>query len=302
MEQIAQATTSYISLPKKVVLNTYESEEENQHFYDCSFKIPMDIPAGPTGLYSVTINEALFYATFPILAAGDYITFTWSVNTEIKKYTITIDKDYYSLDYLGFIQLLNSFMKTDKCPFVFENSFAANQIQGFSLTYFSGDISTPSFSPPNTQFKIEYSVNFGYIFNNLSKSVMSSPIKKQIVNADLSTSEITTYSIFWSTWRFSGPFCFILNSNMIPEVPTVNEAGQCFNMSLLTYNTLPSTRSIVQMAGTMRCVSSNITNLRFQLINDQGELIKNKSPIYLQVSVEPYIPVGSNTQYYQNRF
>lgn len=301
MEQIAQATTSYISLPKKVVLNTYESDEENQHFYDCSFKIPMDIPAGPTGLYSVTINEALFYATFPILTVGDYITFTWRENSEAKKYTVTIDKDYYSLDYLGFIQLLNFSMRSEECPFEFKNDFAASQIQGFYLGYFFGDLTTPSFTPPNTQFKIEYSVNFGYIFNNLSKSVTSSPIKKQISDLD-STTEITTYSIYWPTWRFSGPFCFILNSNMIPEVPTVNEAGQSFNMSLLTYNTLPSTRSIVQMAGTMRCISSNITNLRFQLINDQGELVKNKSPIYLQVSVEPYIPVGSNTQYYQNNF
>lgn len=293
MEQIAQATTSYISLPKKVVLNTYESEDENQHFYDCSFKIPMDIPAGPTGLYSVTVNEALFYATFPILTKDDYMKIKWKEGVNEKEYTITPSLDIYSLDVIFFIQMMNSFMKSKNCPFVFETVNMSSLAQEICLTYYFGD---NTITPPNTLFSIEYSANFGYVFNNLNKSVKSSPYVKKGIT------DINTYAISWPYLRFTGPFCFILNSNMIPEVPTVNEAGQTFNMSLLTYNTIPSMTSIVQMAGTMRCISSNITNLRFQLINDQGNLVKNKSPIYLQVSVEPYIPVGSNTQYYQNRF
>ncbi len=296
MEQIAQATTSYISLPKKVVLNTYESEEENQHFYDCSFKIPMDIPAGPTGLYSVTVNEALFYATFPILTKDDYMKIKWREGVNEKEYVVRPSQDVYSLDAIYFIPMMNSLMKNENCPFVFEPVTISGCAQEVCLTYYFGEKEV-IITPPNTQFSIEYSANFGYVFNNLNKSVKSSPfVKKDATGADTNT-----YAISWPYLRFTGPFCFILNSNMIPEVPTVNEAGQTFNMSLLTYNTIPSMSSIVQMAGTMRCISSNITNLRFQLINDQGNPVKNKSPIYLQVSVEPYIPVGSNTQYYQNK-
>lgn len=267
MEERARLTTSYISLPKKIVLLTYESESEGQHFYDCSFKIPIDIPPGPSGLYYVVINEALFNASYPILENGDMLL----IQTNKAQYAINVNNNIYRLDPSELISLLNSGLGETPFEFVFPSG---TNINGFQLQFKDVDDKVP--------FTVSYTANFGYVFNDLRESIAS--------NGD---------PIFWPLIRLVGPYTFILNTNLIPEVPTINEMGQTFNMSLLTYNTLPELGAIAQMAGTMRCITSNITNIRFQLVNDQDRLIKLKSPIYLQLTIGPYMPPETNSEYYQ---
>lgn len=269
MEQKAKETTSFISLPKKVVLLTYNRPDLGQYFYDCSFNIPTDIPPGPSGLYWVTINEALFMSSHPILEMGDELM----IAVGSTDYTIKILGRIFSATVNDLITELNRYLTELGCPLEF--SVPAQTINGFQLGFKSESEKKP--------FSISYSINFGYIFNNINNTQVSfdgSPLS-------------------WPNVRLTGPFNYILNSNMIPEVPTLNELGQTFNMSLLTYNVCSRLGEIVQMAGTMRCMTSNITKIRFQLINDQGDLVKITSPIYLQLTIEPYMPPRTNSEYYK---
>lgn len=269
MEQRAKETTSFISLPKKVILLTYNKPEEGQYYYDCSFNIPTDIPPGPSGLYWVTINEALFINSHPVLEKGDELM----IAVGSTDYILKISEDIYSITSNDMITYLNALLAELACPLEF--TIPIQTINGFQLGFKAEEEKKP--------FSISYSVNFGYIFNNINNSQVS----------------FDGEPLVWPSIRFSGPFNYIINSNLIPEVPTLNELGQTFNMSLLTYNVCSRLGEIVQMAGTMRCMTSNITKIRFKLINDQGDLVKINSPIYFQLTIEPYMPPRTNTDYYK---
>lgn len=261
-------TTSFISLPKKVVLLTYDKQEEGQYYYNCSFNIPTDIPPGPQGSYMVTFNEALFQNSHPVLYKDDYITFIYSGRED----KVLLNEDVYNLNAATFISKMNTFLETENIPFEF---FApADGINPIGLHNKGvGDV----------DFEIEYSVSFGYIFNNINISQSS-----------------TNGEIIWRLVRFNGPFNYIIKTNLIPVVPTLNELGQTYNMTLLTYNVTSRLGEYVQMASTMQCVTKNITKLKIELVNDQGDPVKITTPIYIQVTVEPYLPYKENTSYYKN--
>lgn len=261
-------TTSFISLPKKVVLLTYDKPEEGQYYYNCNFNIPTDIPPGPQGNYMVTFNEALFQNTHPILYKGDYITFIYN-NREDK---IEVDQDAYNLNTSTFISKINNYLTSENIPFEF--FIPADGINPLGLQNKAGN---------NYDFEIEYSINFGYIFNNIN--IKQKSINKQII---------------WRLVRFNGPYNYIIKTNLIPQVPTLNELGQTYNMTLLTYNVSSKLGEYIQMASTMQCVTSNITKLKIELINDQGNPVKITTPIYIQVTIEPYLPYKENTSYYRN--
>lgn len=263
-------TTSFISLPKKVVLLTYHKSEEEQYFYNCTFNIPTDIPPGPTGSYVIVFNEALFQNTHPILTNEDYLKIHFG--NEIHEFYI--QNEIYSINTTDLVSALNILLDNASIPMEF--FIPASNINGMGIRFKSTE--TPQ------AFMIEYSVNFGYIFNNINKS-QTSDENNQIV---------------WPLLRFSGPYTYIIRANTIPEVPTLNEEGQTYNMTLLTYNVTSRLGEIVQMASTMRCVTKNISQLKIALIDDQGRFVKINSPIYLQVTIAPYIPYKENMSYYRN--
>lgn len=264
-------TTSFISLPKKVVLLTYQRESEDQWYYNCTFNIPTDIPPGPTGSYVVVFNEALFQNTHPILTSEDYITF----HIGEESHQLSIQNDVYSMTTADFVSSLNSLLTTNSIPLEFY--VLPSAIDGAGLRY-KATVLEPK------PFTIEYSVNFGYIFNN--------------INTDQSSDE--NNEITWPLLRFSGPYTYIIRTNTIPEVPTLNEQGQTYNMTLLTYNVTSRLGEFVQMASTMRCITKNISTLKISLIDDQGRFVRISSPIYIQVTIAPYLPYKENMNYYKN--
>lgn len=263
-------TTSFISLPKKVVLLTYNRESEDQYYYSCSFNIPTDIPPGPTGSYVVVFNEALFQNTHPILTNEDYLRIHYGTET----HEFYIQNDVYSMDTNTFISSLNSLLTREEIPMEFY--IPSSTINGAGLRFKTSQTPKP--------FTIEYSINFGYIFNNINK--------------DQSSNEDN--EIIWPLLRFTGPFTYIIRANAIPEVSTLNELGQTYNMTLLTYNVTNNLGDYVQMASTMRCITHNISTLKIMLIDDQGRYVKINSPIYIQATIAPYMPYKENTSYYKN--
>lgn len=263
-------TTSFISLPKKVVLLTYQRESEDQYFYNCSFNIPTDIPPGPTGSYVIVFNEALFRNTHPILTSEDYLRIHYGAET----HEFFIQNDVYSINTKTLVASLNNLLTEANIPMEF--FIPDSTIDGMGLRFEASHTSQP--------FTIEYSINFGYIFNNINKDQNS--------NED--------NEIVWPLLRFSGPFTYIIRANTIPEVPTLNELGQTYNMALLTYNVTNNLGEYVQMASTMRCITQNISTLKIALIDDQGRYVKINSPIYLQVTIAPYMPYKENMTYYRN--
>lgn len=264
-------TTSFISLPKKVVLLTYQKESEDQYFYNCSFNIPTDIPPGPTGSYLIIFNEALFQNTHPILTNEDYFEITYNNST----HRFEITNDVYQIDTVGLIKNLNKLLDDASVPMEFY--IPDSSINGMGLRYKSSETTTYPFT-------MSYSVNFGYIFNNIAKELYSD----------------NDNEIIWPLLRFSGPYTYIIRTNLIPAVPTLNELGQTYNMTLLTYNVTTQLGEFVQMASTMQCIAKNISTLKIALIDDQGRYVKVNSPIYLQITIAPYIPFKENISYYKN--
>lgn len=264
-------TISFISLPKKVVLLTYDKESENQYFYNCSFNIPTDIPPGPTGSYMIIFNEALFQNTHPILNNEDYLTIKY--NNEV--HIFYIQNDVYREDVSGLIKNLNNLLDDASMPMEFY--IPDTSINGMGLRFKNTATDTYPFT-------LSYSVNFGYIFNNIAKELYS--------NSD--------NEIIWPLLRFSGPYTYIIRTNLIPAVPTLNELGQTYNMTLLTYNVTSQLGEFVQMASTMQCIARNISTLKIALIDDQGRYVKTTSPIYLQITIAPYLPYKENMTCYRN--
>lgn len=263
-------TTSFISLPKKVVLLTYDKESDGQYYYNCNFNIPTDIPPGPQGNYMVTFNEALFQNTHPILYKGDWLNFKF--NNTIENYEIT--EDVFIKNNNEFVTYMNTVVLTSSPNNIqFKNLVGTDDAdRGVNALQLIA----------NNDFTVSYSINFGYIFNNINKELTS-----------------TNKEIVFTNTRFIGPFTYIIRTNLIPQVPTLNELGQTYNMTLLTYNVTSKLGDYVQMASTMQCITSNITSLKIELINDQGDPVKITTPMYIQVTIEPYLPYKENETYYK---
>lgn len=270
-------TTSYISLPQKVILLTYSKPDKGQYFYDCGFSLPTDIPPGPTGYYQVTFNEVLFQHSHPIITPDDYIKITLADGTT---YTITFQVKIYKWSTSNMVEYCNSQLPNDSLVEFVVNSVTKN---GFYLAFKSETAAVLK-----NQFMVETSVNIGYIMNNIALVQYAEQYRGEWV-------------INWPVTRMMGPYMYIVTTNLIPLVPTINEEGKKFNMTLLTYNTTGETADTVQMASTMQCITSNITTLRVKLIDDQGRPVELTSPMYIQLTVQPYIPPGSssNIGYYK---
>lgn len=259
---------------------TYDKESDGQYYYNCHFNIPTDIPPGPQGTYMVTFNEALFQNTHPILYKGDWIEFQFPNDTNGYTMRVDIEEDVYLKNNAQFVTLLNTYLSDDETPNS-KSILFTNLLDTSDETDKNRGIN-PLLVSATEDFIMSYSINFGYIFNNINKELNS--VNKQI--------------LFTNT-RYVGPFTYIIKTNLIPQVPTLNEFGQTYNMTLLTYNVTSKLGDYVQMASTMQCVTSNITNLKIELVNDQGDPVKITTPIYIQVTIEPYLPYKENETYYK---
>ena len=79
---------------RKVPLLTYESG--NNKYYDCSFTLRPTFKANSKGQYKITVNEALFNNTEPLINKDDYIDFIIETDSNISySYKINVKKDFY---------------------------------------------------------------------------------------------------------------------------------------------------------------------------------------------------------------
>lgn len=297
-----QLNTNFISLPKKVVLETYEKPEEGQFYHKGTFAIPMDIPGGKGNSYHVVLNEVLFKNTAPLLEDGDYFSVTFSGDQASKSFQVNIKHNYYWSTIPDFVNTLISFLQSDGDG-VYNNILKINLL---------GDVASPAGSgvifQSTVPFTLEYSNNFGYIFNNLNKtipSVAATDVRSysaediEYVSTLITDADPFNNVIVFPYLRLSGPFNFYVRTNLIAQVPTYNEVGQTFNMSLGTYNTTYSLGDFVQLASTMINLGQNITNLTIELVNDFLEPVHIKSPMHVQITVTPDLRPADNMQYYQ---
>ena len=79
---------------RKVPLLTYESG--NNKYYDCSFTLRPTFKANSKGQYKITVNEALFNNTEPLINKDDYIDFIIETDSNVSySYKINVKKDFY---------------------------------------------------------------------------------------------------------------------------------------------------------------------------------------------------------------
>ena len=79
---------------RKVPLLTYESG--NNKYYDCSFTLRPTFKANSRGQYKITVNEALFNNTEPLINKDDYIDFIIETDSNVSySYKINVKKDFY---------------------------------------------------------------------------------------------------------------------------------------------------------------------------------------------------------------
>ena len=79
---------------RKVPLLTYESG--NNKYYDCSFTLRPTFRANSKGQYKITVNEALFNNTEPLINKDDHIDFIVETDSNLVfTYQILVKKDFY---------------------------------------------------------------------------------------------------------------------------------------------------------------------------------------------------------------
>lgn len=102
---------------RKVPLLTYESG--NNKYYDCSFTLRPTFKANSKGQYKITVNEALFNNTEPLINKDDYIDFIIKTDSNVSySYKINVKKDFYlyrqgGAEWKSVVQLLTGKLGVD---------------------------------------------------------------------------------------------------------------------------------------------------------------------------------------------
>lgn len=88
--------------------------------------------------------------------------------------------------------------------------------------------------------------------------------------------------------NFGGPFLFMLNSSGQTTCPIANELGRQFNTAGLSYNPDNEPFGVIQMQSSLELVLKEGTEFRVWLMDNFGEYIRIKSPMYVQVTIAPF--------------
>lgn len=287
--------TSFTSLPKKYILLTYEKPETGQYFYNCTFSPTISIPPGPTGQYEVMINEVLFHNDHPLLYKDiDYCNFYLTKANGADPITLkgTVNRD------INIIESTRAQSAVSRFADIFTEFFNNPNNPGFN-NYIEIETDNNNllhgivFSSHNADYtigRLEYSVNFGYIFNNVNKSI---PFKTDY-NYD---PDNLVPRIAFNVLRFNGPLNYSVISNLTPLVYTSDERGRDVKMFCTTYNTTPRLGEVVQMASTMQAIAPNLSNLSIQIKDSDDNFVKITSGASFQLTVGPYIPQPPRSYY-----
>lgn len=138
-------------------------------------------------------------------------------------------------------------------------------------------------------FKIEScSSNFRHIFPPLQTTTsLSSQHKLALI--DEQGDFIAHNSIEILRCNFAGPQMFLLNSSAQTVCPISNEYAKQFNTCALSYNTNEETNSLIQMTSNVELTMKNTNDFKVWLTDNYGQAVKLKSPMYVQVTVQPFI-------------
>lgn len=169
---------------------------------------------------------------------------------------------------------------------------------------------------------IRYSSNFGYMLNNMSAECKCTTGQFTWTDTDSETTYLaaangdqieyeeeeeeaeedpdetvyhdellgTTHTVngyyfkFYNP-RFSGAYIYIADTTINADVKTYNANNQAYNIVALSYNYASSHNSPIQCNSTMSGTSSDLSNLRIRLLNDQFEPVQIKESIYIQITV-----------------
>ena len=86
-----------INTTRHFILKT--RNDGNNKYWDTSFQLRPPFKGNSTGQYKITVNEALFNNTEPLVLKGDYYRFNVFTHTTTDKYkyvwTVTMKRDYY---------------------------------------------------------------------------------------------------------------------------------------------------------------------------------------------------------------
>lgn len=107
----------------------------------------------------------------------------------------------------------------------------------------------------------------------------------------------TRQGIFFLYCNFAGPLLFLLNTNIQTTCPIANETAAQFNTAALSYNTDMQALGLVQMNSNIPLILKEGMDFRAWLSDIQGNPVTIQSPMYLQVTIEPF----SNAQYQQQQ-
>ena len=135
------------------------------------------------------------------------------------------------------------------------------------------------------------STNFRHIFPPLQTTTALSSTKNTFFNFDGYGEDVmeSYNSIYIPRCNFAGPQLILFNSSAQTTCPISNEYAKQFNTCALSYNTNEDTNSLIQMTSNVELTMKNTNEFRVWLTDNYGEPIKIQSPIYVQVTVQPFV-------------
>lgn len=132
------------------------------------------------------------------------------------------------------------------------------------------------------------SSNFRHIFPPLQTTTSITAERHVFCRQQIQGFDIS-YSIYIPRCNFAGPQLILFNSSAQTTCPISNEYAKQFNTCALSYNTNEDTNSLIQMTSNVELTMKNTNEFRVWLTDNYGEPIKIQSPIYVQVTVQPFV-------------
>ena len=169
------------------------------------------------------------------------------------------------------------------------------KLAGVGLYFYMEDLDEPPgyyFKASKVSFNISNcSTNFRHILPPLQTTTAMTSTKNTFFNLSGEVDDIIKQcnSIYIPRCNFAGPQLILFNSSAQTTCPISNEYAKQFNTCALSYNTNEDTNSLIQMTSNVELTMKNTNEFRVWLTDNYGEPIKIQSPIYVQVTVQPFV-------------
>lgn len=286
----------------KYILTTFKDDKGNE-LYDSTFSLRAPFKPNENGQYKVTINECLFQNNEPTLCKNeDYMEFTIYLKdgTEFRVAFVVL-KDLYTFDSRSITNMLTyiNYDSLSENIDKIEETFAYLDISRITLynseqpeipltDYYSQNVlmsvffdEIPGLVPTFkdiSKVKLKTSTNYAYLLNDFRNEIWG----EKYVSSD---PKKCCFNFKFHNLRLGGPYLYVLKTPLRATVPTYNANNQGYNIVACTYNTNGYHNQNTQMCSSMELVTNDLSNFRIELVNDQLEHVKIKTPLYLQITV-----------------